>query len=295
MKDKQNKPYIIVTDSCADLSVDLIKEMELEVIPLTVDLEGVTYYNYPDERDLKFKDFYSKLRNKMVAITSLVSVGRFLEFFEELLHKNVDILYIGFSSALSGTYHSGVLAAEEINQRLKTKRIWTIDSRSASMGQGLLIHYAYLKKIQGYSIEKLYHYVEENKFKICHLFTVDDLGTLQRGGRLSAPQYLLGSLLKVKPILHVSNEGKLVPIKKARGRRTSLDTLIEIVKSKIKNPKDQTIMISHGDSIEDATYVGNKIKEEVGVSTIIYGYVGPVIGAHSGPGTIAVFFIGNER
>lgn len=295
MKENQTKPYIIVTDSCADLSMELIQEMELEVIPLTVDLQGMTFYNYPDERDLKFTDFYEKLRNKMVATTSLVSVGRFLEFFEGLLSRNVDILYIGFSSALSGTYHSSVLAAEEINQRLKTKRIWTIDSKSASMGQGLLIHYAYLKKLQGYSIEKLYRYIEENKLKLCHLFTVDDLGTLQRGGRLSAPQYLLGSLLKVKPILHVTDEGKLVPIKKARGRRSSLDQLVEIVSSKIKNPKEQTIMISHGDSLLDAKYVGDRIQNEIGVSRIIYGFIGPVIGAHSGPGTIAVFFIGNER
>lgn len=295
MENKKMRPYVIMTDSCADLSIELVQEMNLEVIPLTLDILGKTYYNYPDERDLKIKPFYDQLRNKAVATTSLVSVGRFLEFYEALLEKDQNIIYIGFSSALSGTYQSGVIAANDLNEKLGEKRIWTIDSKSASMGQGLLIHYAYLKKLQGFSIEKLHDYVEENKLKICHLFTVDDLGTLQRGGRLSAPQYLLGSLLKVKPILHVSNEGKLVPIKKTRGRRLSLDTLVEIMKTQIKNPKDQTIMISHGDALEDAHYVGNKIKEELHVNNIIYGYVGPVIGAHSGPGTIAVFFIGNHR
>ncbi len=287
--------YIIATDSCADLPIEMIREMELEIIPLTVDIEGITYYNYPDERDLTFKTFYEKMRQKLVATTSLVSVGRFLEFFEPFLEQGKDILYIGFSSALSGTYQSATIAAKELAEKYPNRTIMTLDSKCASMGQGLLIHYAYLRKLQHASIQEVAQYVEDNKLKICHLFTVDDLGTLQRGGRLSAPQYLLGSLLKVKPILHVSNEGKLVPIKKTRGRKTSLDTLVDLVKDHIKNPKSQTLMISHGDSIDDATYVGERLKRELGIKTILYGYVGPVIGAHSGPGTIAIFFIGNQR
>jgi len=295
MKMKNNQSFILCTDSCADLSIDLVNEMELEIISLTVDIEGVTYYNHPDEKDLKFVTFYEKMRSKLVATTSLVSVGRFLEFFENMLLKGKDILYVGFSSALSGTYQSATIAAKELIEKYPERKIITLDSKSASMGQGLLIHYAYLKKLQGATIDEIASYIEENKLKICHLFTVDDLGTLQRGGRLSAPQYLLGSLLKVKPILHVSDEGKLVPVKKTRGRKTSLDTLVDLTTEQIKNPKGQTIMISHGDALEDAKYVGDKIKETLGVKHIIYGFVGPVIGAHSGPGTIAVFFIGNHR
>jgi DegV family protein with EDD domain len=288
-------PYVIVTDSCSDLTLKQVKEMEIDVIPLSVEIEEKVYKHYPDERQLKVNDFYDMLRDKKVAKTSLINVGEYLEFFEQKLKDGLDILYIAFSSALSGSYQSSVIARQELIEQYPDRKIVIVDSKAASMGQGLLIWYAYQKKQEGLPIEKVGEWVEENKLNLCHLFTVDDLGTLKRGGRLSGTQALLGSLLKVKPVLHVTDEGKLVPIKKARGRKTSLQTIVDVMKDKITNPAEQTIFISHGDDVEDAKYTAELIKEQIGVKDVLYGVIGPVIGAHSGPKTIAVFFMGNQR
>ncbi|QWB95785.1 DegV family protein [Mycoplasmatota bacterium] len=269
--------------------------MDLKIIPLSVELKGKVFYHYPDGRNLNIKSFYQALRDKEVANTSLVNVGEFLDFFEPYLKQGKDILYIGFSSALSGTVQSAKIAAETLAEEYKDNKIVIVDSLYASMGLGLLIHYAYLQASEGKSIDEVASWVEAHKLQLCHLFTVDDLGTLKRGGRLSGTQALLGTLLKVKPVLHVTNDGKLVPIKKARGRRTSLETLVELMKERIVDPKNQTIFISHGDDEKDAKFTAELIQKEIGVKTIIFGMIGPVIGAHSGPGTIAVFFLGEPR
>jgi len=287
--------FVITTDSCSDLLDAQVKEMNIQVVPLSVEIKGKTYLNYPDERYLKNETFYDDLRNKEVAITSLVNVGQFMEFFESFLKQDKDILYIGFSSALSGTVQSARIAAETLKDIYPLRKIIIVDSLSASMGLGLLIYYAYLETQKGKSIEEVAQWVEDHKLNLCHLFTVDDLGTLKRGGRLSGAQALLGSLLKVKPVLHVSDEGKLVPIKKVRGRKTSLETLVDIMKSSIIEPENQVIFISHGDAIEDAKYTADLIQKNIGVKEFVFGFVGPVVGAHSGPGTIAVFFMGNKR
>lgn len=290
-----NNSYMIVTDSCSDLTLKMVTDMKMDVVPLSVEIDGNFYKHYPDEREISVKDFYDKLRDKKVAVTSLVNVGAYLEFFEEKLLEGKDILYIAFSSALSGSYQSSVIASKELNEKYPDRKIIVVDSLSASMGLGLLVWSAFLKQKEGLSIEDLATWVESHKLNLIHLFTVDDLGTLKRGGRLSGAQALLGSLLKVKPVLHVTDEGKLVPIKKARGRKTSLQTIVDLMKDTIEDSKKQTIFISHGDDIEDAVYVGDLIKEQIGVKRIEYGYIGPVIGAHSGPRTIAVFFMGKQR
>lgn len=284
-----------VTDSCSDLTLDLVKKMNLEIIPLSVEIEGTSYFHYPDERALKIKDFYQMLRDKKIAKTSLINAGQFLEFFESFLKAGEDILYVAFSSALSGTYQSSLIAREELLLKYPERKIYCVDSKSASMGQGLLIYLAYDLVKKGKSIEEVASWIENNRLNVVHLFTVDDLGTLKRGGRLSDTQAFLGSLLKIKPILHVSNEGKLVPIKKARGREFSLEQMVSMMKDYIKDPEKQTIFISHGDCIQEAKEVGTKIQATYGVKEIIYNTIGPIIGAHSGPGTIAVFFLGHER
>lgn len=289
------KHYILATDSCSDLTVDLIKELDIDIIPLTVELNGKSYAHYPDERELSIRDFYRELRNKNVAKTSLINTGQFLAFFEPFLKEGKDVLYIAFSSALSGTYQSSVIAAKELMELYPERKIITLDSKSASMGQGLLVYLAGIKRREGSSIEEVSQYVESIKLSICHLFTVDDLGTLKRGGRLSDTQAFLGTLLKVKPILHVSNEGKLVPVRKARGRAFSLEQMVEMIKDRLTDPLDQTIMISHGDCMDEALEVGKSILSKYKVKEIIYNTIGPIIGAHSGPGTIAIFFIGTYR
>lgn len=287
--------YVILTDSCSDLSLTQVQQMGLDVIPLTVDFKGQSYKHYPDERALKIVDFYNEMRNKVVATTTLINAAEYLEFFEKHLEAGKDILYIAFSSGLSGSYQSSVLARTELLEKYPDRKIMIVDSKSASMGQGLLVWYAYQQKVNGLDLEALTKWVEDNKLKLCHIFTVDDLGTLRRGGRLSTAKALIGSLLKVKPILHVDDEGKLIPIAKARGRKTSLQKMVDLIHEQIVNPKEQTIFISHGDDEEDAHYIGTLIQDQVGVKEIVYGYIGPIIGAHSGPKTIAVFYMGNHR
>ncbi len=287
--------YILVTDSCSDLTVNQVKEMDLKVAPLSVEIKGQSFHHYPDERNLSIKSFYEDMRNKEVAKTSLINVGEFIEFFTPFLKEEKDILYVGFSSALSGTVQSARLAAETLKEDFPDRKIVVIDSLSASMGEGLLVYYTYLQKQSGKSIEEVRDWVEAHKLNLVHLFTVNDLGVLKRGGRLSGAQAFVGSLLKVKPVLHVSDEGRLVPVKKTRGRKTSLITLVNMMKEQIEKPEEQTIFISHGDDEEDAKFTAELIQQEIGVKEIIFGMIGPVIGAHSGPGTIAVFFMGNYR
>ncbi len=287
--------FVMVTDSCCDLTADQVQEMGLKIVPLTVELEGKSYNHYPDERELSIQTFYQALRDKKVAITSLVNVGTFLTFFEEILKEGKDILYIGFSSALSGTLQSSKVAAEELKKAYPDRKIIIIDSLSASMGQGLLVHYAWTLKKDKKTIEEVQTWTEAHKLNLCHLFTVDDLGTLKRGGRLSDTQAFLGALFRIKPILHVSDEGKLVPIKKARGREYSLSSMVELIKDHTESLKGQTIFISHGDCIEEAEKVGKMIMDIYEPNEIIYNEIGPIIGAHSGPGTIAVFFMGFKR
>lgn len=289
------KNFIITADSCSDLPLNLVKEMDLRVIPLSVEVGGNVYRDYPDEREIKVKDFYELLRDKKVAKTSMINVNDFIDFFEKLLKEDKDILYIGFSSALSGTVNSAAIAREEIMNKYPNRKIIIIDSLSASLGLGLLIYYADKLRSEGKPIDEVATWVEANKLKLCHLFTVADLGTLRRGGRLSGTAAFFGDLLRVKPVLHVDNEGRLVPLKKARGRNSSLIMLVEMMKEAIVDSVKQTIFLSHGDDLETATNVGKMIQDEMKVKKIIYGNVGPIIGAHSGPGTIAIFFMGKER
>ncbi|MBU1094664.1 MAG: DegV family protein [Firmicutes bacterium] len=289
------KKMVIVTDSCSDLTQNQVEQMGIKVIPLTVEIDGVTYAHYPDERELKIDTFYQFLRDKKIAKTSLVNVGSFLSFFEPMLKDGYDILYIGFSSALSGTLQSARVASEELKDQYPNERIVILDSLCASMGQGLLLWNAWKLKESGKSIDEIATWVEANKLNLVHLFTVDDLGTLKRGGRLSDTQAFLGALLKIKPILHVDDMGRLVPLKKARGRAFSLESMVELMKDRITEPEKQTIFISHGDCLDEAKEVGQMIQDRYHVSEIIYNHIGPIIGAHSGPGTIAIFFMGSYR
>ena len=290
-----DQSYIIATDSCSDLTQKQVTDMDIKIVPMSLEIKGNVFFHYPDERNLKIKDFYQMLREKEVATTSLINVGAFIEFFEPFLKNGKDILYIGFSSALSGTIQSAKIAADTLLDDYPDRQIEIIDSLAASMGLGLFVYYAYKQAQTGAKLKEVATWLEEHKLNLIHLFTVDDLGTLKRGGRLSGAQALLGSLLKVKPVLHVTDEGKLVPIKKTRGRKSSLQTLVDMMKERIEDASNQTIFISHGDDIEDATYTAELIKNTMNVKEIVFGNIGPVIGAHSGPGTIAVFFMGNLR
>lgn len=286
--------YQIVTDSSADLAPKQVEEYGLEVIPLTLTLEGKDYKNYPDGREIGFQEFYNILRGGKMSITSQVNTEAFKEYFEELLKKG-DILYLGFSSGLSGTVNSGRIAAEELKEKYPDKKIIVVDTLAASLGQGLLVDYACRMQREGKTIEEVAKWVEDNKLRLAHWFTVDDLNHLKRGGRVSGAAAFFGTMLNIKPVLHVDDEGHLIPMEKVRGRNASLDALVDHMVKTGENLEEQVIFISHGDCLKDAEYVAEQARKRCHVKDVKINYVGPVIGSHSGPGTMALFFLAKNR
>lgn len=287
--------YVIVTDSSADLSAQMAEEAGVQVLPLRFTVEGQTYYNWPDNREMDPGVFYRVLREGEVATTAAVNISQYLDMLEPILQSGTDVLVLSFSSGLSATYDSSRLAAEELREKYPQRKIFAVDTLCASLGQGLLVWHAAQLKDQGKSIEEVRDWVEENKLHLCHQFTVDDLHFLKRGGRISATTAVVGTMLKIKPVLHVDDGGKLVNIGKARGRKASLKALVDRMEETAIDPAGQTVFISHGDCMEDAEYVAGLVKERMGVQDVRINYVGPVIGAHSGPGTLALFHLGSRR
>ena len=287
--------YIIMTDSSCDLPAALAEKMELSVLPLYVDVDGRKYVNYLDEREISFSEIYAKLRTKCPAKTSAVNVNDFMEPMEAALKAGRDVLYIGFSSGLSSTYDAGAMAARELTESYPERRIYTVDSLCASMGQGLLVYLAWQQKQLGRTIEQVRDYVEENKLHLCHWFTIDDLMFLKRGGRISGATAVMGSMLSIKPIMHVDNDGHLIKVGTARGRKASLKALADQAERLGMDLNEQTVFISHGDCLADANYLADIMRARFHVKDVVISYVGPVIGAHSGPGTVALFFLGMER
>lgn len=287
------KNYVIYTDSCADLTKEAYNALGLRCIPLDVIVEN----EEPIADDqIDIQEIYTKLRAKKSASTAAINIDRFLQSFESAAKEGLDVLYLGFSSGLSSTYSSSVVAMRELQEKYPENKFYAVDTLCASMGQGLLVYYAAKKKEAGASIEEVRDFVENIKMNLCHWFTVDDLFFLKRGGRVSAATAVVGSLLSIKPVLHVDNAGKLINVSKARGRKASIDAMFEnMKKSMFPIEQNQTVFISHGDCIADAEYLASRIKTEMGIQEIQINYVGSVIGSHSGPGTLALFFLGNER
>ena len=289
--------YVILTDSSADLTDALVKELELEVLPLSFTLEGKTYHDYPDRREMPVKDLYAALRGGKLVTTAAVNVDEYARAIEPLLQAGKDVLVLAFSSGLSNTYNASRIAVEELSEQYPQRKVYTVDTLCASMGQGLLVWYAAKLRLAGKSIEEVRDWTEEHKLNLCHWFTVDDLHFLKRGGRISAATAVVGSVLQIKPVLHVDNEGKLINMAKARGRKASLLALVDHMAQTAIDPEHQTIFISHGDCVEDAEFVAGELTRRFGIprEKIYLNEVGPVIGAHSGPGTMTVFFLGKER
>jgi len=287
--------FVLFTDSCSDLPVDMIKKTGVEVIPMSFMVDDIVYHNFPDEREITTIDFYNMLREKTTSSTSQLNPQQFDAYFRDYLEKGMDILYIAFSSALSGTYVSAIQASKSLEIEFPDRKVVVIDSLAASMGLGLLTCHAARLKKQGKSIEETAQWVEENKIKLDHLFTVDDLMYLKRGGRLSAGVAIIGTIIKLKPLLHVSPEGKLVQTGVARGRRQALNRMVDRMMQTIDQSLDYPIFISHGDCPEDVEYMSEQIRARIPESIIETGFIGPVIGSHSGPGTIAVYYLGSDR
>ena len=289
------KDYIIITDSSCDLTPALASEAQIEVIPLQLTMEGKEYRNLLDGSDIDPKTFYTKLRGGVTASTSAVNPDVFSEVFKKILNQGKDILYLGFSSGLSSTFHASTIAAEELMQEYSDSKIYCVDTLAASLGQGLLVFLAAEKKKAGAAIEEVRDFVEQNKLHLCHWFTVDDLNHLKRGGRVSATTALVGTMLNIKPILHVDDEGHLINVGKVRGRKASIESLLSHMKESAINPSQQTVFISHGDCEEDALTLKKMVEKEFSPKRIEINTIGPVIGAHSGPGTLALFFLGDKR
>ena len=287
------RDYVFLTDSCCDFSARMAEELELTVLPLSFTMEGREYFNYPDNRDIAPAEFYSKIRSGALGTTSAINVAAFQTAMEPLVEAGRDILCISFSSNLSTTYQSACIAAQEVQAAHPGCKILVADSRAASLGQGLLVYLAVQEKRKGRSLEELHSYVEEMRDHICHWFTVDDLNHLKRGGRVSAAAALFGTMLQMKPILHVDGEGRLIPVDKVRGRKASISALLEKMDELVEDPS--VVFISHGDCGEEAAALGDAIRRKYPVERLEINYVGPVIGNHTGCGVLALFFVGKHK
>lgn len=285
--------YVIFTDSSCDLSGDLLKQRGVPYVSLSFRFDGSEklYSN----SDMPLKEFYDKVRGGAVAKTSAVNPDAFAAGFKQILKEGKDILYIGFSSGLSTTFNSARIAAEGLKADYPERKIIVIDSLAASAGVALLVDLVMEKKNAGATIEEAAKYAEDIKLNICHWFTVDDLVYLKRGGRISPTAAFFGNMLGIKPVLHVDNEGHLINVQKIRGRKMAIETIAAKCNETRKPEYPAIAYISHADCIDDANELAKILNEKYGVKTEVITDVGAVIGAHSGPGTLALFFVGNER
>ena len=287
--------FAIFTDSSADLGEDLVREMDIQVLPLSFTIQDRTYHNYPDNHELDPHTFYKMLREGQTATTAAVNVEQYLQAMEPQLQAGRDVLVLAFSSGLSATYNSSAIAAEELREKYPERKIYTVDTLCASLGQGLLVWLAAKERAKGKTIDEVRDWAVGHKLSICHQFTVDDLHFLKRGGRISSTTAFVGSMLQIKPLLHVDQEGRLTAVGKARGRHASLKTLVDRMEKTVTDEGRETVFISHGDCRGDADKVAEMVRERFGTRDVRINYVGPVIGAHSGPGTLALFYLGTER
>ena len=287
--------FVILTDSSCDFTPALAEETGVKILSLSFLLDGKSYKNDVHGSDIPFDIFYSQLRDKKEVKTSAVNQEAFRVFMQTELDAGKDLLYIGFSSGLSSTYNAGAVVARQLAEENPERKVYAVDSLCASLGQGLLVYLAAKKKAEGADIDEVRDYCENIKLNVCHQFTVDDLMFLKRGGRVSAVTAVAGTMLAIKPVLHVDNEGHLINVAKARGRRGSIMALADKYGELARELATDKVYISHGDCEADAKALADILKEKYGATVSVITYVGSVIGAHSGPGTLALFFIGKER
>ncbi len=286
--------YKITTENTADLPYTYYQEYDIEFLYLTYQLDGVVYGK---DKELEADDFYRRMRSGSMPTTSQVNIEAAKEGFRPILESGRDILHIAFSSGLSGTYESVSTAARELEAEYPERKIIVVDSLCASLGEGLLVDRAVEMKAAGIPLEDNAAWLEAHKLNLCHVFTVDDLFHLYRGGRVSRMTALLGTMINIKPMLHVDNEGHLINLGKVRGRKKSVATLVTMMEERIGSWRDKNtkIFISHGDCLADAQLLEKLVREKFGYETYLINYVGATIGTHSGPGTLALFFFGDYR
>lgn len=290
------RDYVIMTDSCCDLNAQEVRELDLTVLPLAFLMDGKTMLNTPDHADMSPEEFFANIAAGKDCTTAAANVGQFTDAMSKILDEGKDILCISFSSALSTTYQSAVIAAEDLRGSYPDAKIIVIDSLCASRGQGMLVHYAAQEKNKGKTIDEVADFVRDTIPHQCHWFTVADLNHLKRGGRVSAAAALAGTMLNIKPVMHCDSEGKLTPVSKVRGMKAALTELVNTMeRSGIAPLSEQTVFICHANCPEHVEFVSNLLRERFGVTDIRADFIGPVIGAHTGCGTLGLFFMGAER
>ncbi|HHX71409.1 MAG TPA: DegV family protein [Clostridiales bacterium] len=286
--------FVLTTDSCVDLPASYMRENNIPFVSLSYTMSGLTYLDDLGET-MSDRAFYSRIKAGEESTTTQVNPGQYVDFFTPFLQEGKDILYLAFSSGLSGSHGSAVIAAEMLKEKFPDRRVVVVDSLSASMGQGLLLTHALTLKNDGATLDEVARWLEANRLHMCHFFTVNDLFHLYRGGRLSKGSAILGSLIGIKPLLHVDNNGRLAPIGKVRGRTGAINALADFVEKHGVNMDRQTVYISHGDCLEDAEFLAAILKRRFRVPKILINPVGPVIGSHAGQGVLALFFVGGSR
>ena len=287
--------FKILTDTCANLPYEMVEKLDIDMCSLLFLSEGKTYYSYKEGENVDLKQFYDMMRGKQVFTTSQINPGDFKDFFGKYLSKGEDVLYLGFSSGLSGMFQSARIAKEELDEEYPDRKIIVVDTLCAALGQGVIVSYAAQMRDEGKSIDEIAQWVEDNKLRLNHWFTVDDLMFLKRGGRVSATAAIAGTIIGVKPVMHMDNDGKLAVVDKVRGRKQSVKRLVEEMEKNIENPDGQIVAISHGDCPEEAEYIKNAISEKFNFKEVIVNCLDPVIGSHAGPGTLALFYLGDKR
>lgn len=286
--------FKIFTDSSCDLPQDVADSIGVEALPLKFKIDNKEYANYLDHRDYPIKDFYAAMKAGALSTTSLVNTYEQIESATPYLEKGIDILIISFSSALSGTYEAAVEAVKYLKSKFPNRKIAVIDSRCASLGQGLLVYLTAKKQAEGATFEEALQFAENTKLKVNHWFTVTDIAHLRRGGRVSKAASIIAQTLNIKPVMRMDDAGRLVPFSKVNGRKKSLRALVDKM-IECAPPQTDTFFLSHGDDLEAAKYVSDMIKEQFSIKTSVINHVGPVIGSHTGQGVIALFFVAAHR
>ena len=291
-EDTEMRDYVITVNSTVDLPKEWLEERHVPVVPLKYTIDGETY---TDMEGLSAKEFFAKLREGKMSVTSQVNPEEAAELLEPYVKDGKDVLHLGFSSGLSGTLNSMRIAGQMLEEKYPEAKVIVIDTLCACLGEGLILYKALQQKAMGKTIDETAQWVEENKLHICHNVTVDDLNHLHRGGRVSKTTAVLGTLVQIKPIIHMDDNGKLQVIGKERGRKKSLNKIVDMAVEQSKGWDNDIIMITHGDCIEDAEYVAKLVREKMGIDNILINNIGTVIGSHTGPGVVAVFCMGNKR
>ena len=288
------REYVILTESSCDLSPELVAEADVEVLPLSFTIDGKNYPHYPDARAYPIAAFYQRMREGAVAVTAAANVVELTEGMEKHLRQGRDVLFLCFSSGLSSTRDACAIAAEDLRERYPDRKIYTVDTLAASGGQGLLVLLAGRKRKAGASIEEVRDFAEETKLHVGHWFTVDDLVYLKRGGRVSSAAAVVGPMLNIKPVLHVDNEGHLIPMEKVRGRKAAIQALFRHMQETAL-PDQETVLINHADCLPEAQTLAEQIRAEFHPKEVLIADLGPIIGAHTGPGLVTLFFLAEHR